>query len=311
MPVRATVAAVAGAMALSALAVPAAQAAGNGTRHPADPLKAPHTAASGRSAFSAFAGASPADSGAPYPLDVTFGSVKVNKGRPIVAGTGGHVSVPVTFKVTHGAGVDLGAEDVELDLAVYRGASFAAPDALLVGDYRPTCTDTSATVASCAGTIDVHPADRLSNADATGWKAAGYVVDWNDVDPSDDVDWTKVGYAEGDALATVRLQRLSRLTADAAPEPVKKGRTITVTGKLARANWDTDKYAGYSAQPVKLQFRKKGSSTYTTVKTVKSSTTGGLKATVTASVDGYYRFVFAGTSTTPAVSAAGDFVDVK
>jgi hypothetical protein len=62
---------------------------------------------------------------------------------------------------------------------------------------------------------------------------------------------------------------------------------------------------------VKLQFRKKSSSTYTTLKTIKSSTTGALKTTTTASVDGYYRFVFAGTGTTGAVSAAGDLVDVQ
>ena len=71
------------------------------------------------------------------------------------------------------------------------------------------------------------------------------------------------------------------------------------------------KYAGYTAQPVKLQFRKKGTSTYTTVKTIKTNSTGALKTTVKASVDGYWRYSFAGTTTTPAVKATGDFVDVK
>ncbi|MER6787545.1 hypothetical protein ABT330_23485 [Streptomyces sp. NPDC000658] len=309
MRTRATVVAVVGAMALSAVAVPAAQAAGSGSHHPVDTLKALHAALAGKRAL---AGASPADSGVPYPLDVTFGSVKVNKGLPVAAGAGGRVSVPVTFKITHGAGVNLGAEDVQLDLVLYRGASFANPVKTLIGDYAPACTDTTATVASCSGTVDIDPAVQLDNVDATDWKAAGYVIDWNDVDPrSDDVDWTKVGYTESDALATVKLQRSSRLTVDAAPEPVKKGKTLTVTGKLARANWDTGLYGGVAAQPVKLQFRKKGSSAYSTVKTVKSSSTGGLRTTVTASVDGYYRFTFAGNPTVPAVNAAGDFVDVR
>ncbi|MFI9565261.1 hypothetical protein [Streptomyces rishiriensis] len=308
MRVRATVVAVSGAMALSALAVPVAQAAGSGSHHRVDTLKALHAAASGGSAF---AGARPA-AGAPYRLDARFGSVRVNKGRPIVAGAGGKVTVPVTFRITHGAGVDLAAEDVELDLVLYRGASFAHPDHVLIGDFRPTCGNASATVASCTGTIDVSPSVELDDADATVWKAAGYVTDWNDVDPgSDDVDWTKVGYAEGDALAAVRLQRFAKLTVDAAPEPVKKGRTLTVTGALTRADWDRDKYAGYSAQPVQLQFRKKGSSAYSTVKTVRTGSTGALKTTVKASVDGYYRFAFAGDATTAAVSAAGDFVDVR
>ena len=47
------------------------------------------------------------------------------------------------------------------------------------------------------------------------------------------------------------------------------------------------------------------------MKTIKTNSTGDLKTTVKASVDGYFRYSFAGTSTTPAVNAAGDFVDVK
>ena len=62
---------------------------------------------------------------------------------------------------------------------------------------------------------------------------------------------------------------------------------------------------------MKLQFRKAGSSTYTTVKTIKTNSTGNLSTTVKASVDGYFRYSFAGTSTTPAVNAAGDYVDVR
>lgn len=110
---------------------------------------------------------------------------------------------------------------------------------------------------------------------------------------------------------TTRLQRQSRLTANAGPEPVAKGGTLTVTGKLSRANWDTLDHRGYSGQPVQLQFRKAGTSTYTTVKTVTTSSTGTLSTTAPAAEDGYWRWSFAGTSTTPAVRAAGDFVDVQ
>jgi hypothetical protein len=111
--------------------------------------------------------------------------------------------------------------------------------------------------------------------------------------------------------ASFKLQRLSKLTVNAAPEPVKKGRTITVTGALTRADWQTGTYTGYVGQPVKLQFKKKGASAYTTVKTIKTTTGGALKTTVTASVDGTFRYSFAGTTTTPAVSATGDYVDVQ
>ncbi|MEV1062361.1 hypothetical protein [Streptomyces sp. NPDC050263] len=304
---RATVVAVTGAVVLSAFAVPAAQATGSDTRNPIDTLKALHAASSGKSAY---VGETTAVTGTPYALDAKFTDVKVNNGKPIVAGTTGKVSVPVAFKVTHGAGVDVTADDTELDLFIYRG-SFADPANFLLGDDWPSCTNTTATVATCKGTIDVRPSEELYNADATAWKVGGYVVDFNDQLGADDVDLTKVGYVESGALGTVKLQRLAKMTVNAAPEPVKKGKTLTVTGKLSRANWDTGVYSGYSTQSVKLQFKKKGSTVYTTLKTVKTSSTGALKTTVKAGVDGTYRYLFAGTSTTPAASSSGDFVDVK
>ncbi len=48
-----------------------------------------------------------------------------------------------------------------------------------------------------------------------------------------------------------------------------------------------------------------------TVKNIKTDGVGNLKTTYKASVDGYWRYSFAGTLTTPAVTTAGDFVDVK
>ncbi|MCG7210481.1 MULTISPECIES: hypothetical protein [Streptomyces] len=311
MRIRATVAAVSGALALSALAVPAAQASGGSSYSPADLAKvaaAAQQAASGRAAYTA---STADDTGEPYTLDLSFSNVKVNKGKPIVAGTTTHVKAPVTYTVTHAADVDIHADDFLMDVEIYRG-SYSDPVNILAGDDWPSCTDTSATTASCKGTIDVYANEDLSNADATSWKAIGYAIALNGQDPlAEDVDWTKIGYVDQDALATTRLQRLSKLTVNAAPEPVKKGKTITVTGKLSRANWDDGKYHGYANQSVRLQFRKKNSSTYTNVKGIKSSSTGTLKTTTKATVDGYYRFSFVGTATTPAVNATGDYVDVK
>ncbi|MFE9678449.1 hypothetical protein ACFYO5_30810 [Streptomyces sp. NPDC006259] len=307
MRIRATVAAVSGALALSALAVPAAGAV-EPAPGKADLFQAAHRAASGRTAFTGSTTAA-----APYALDLAFSGVKVNNGRPIVVGTTGKVTAPVSFRVTHAADIDLSAEDVEFDVLLYRG-SLTSPSNTVWGDYRPSCVDVSATVATCRSTVDIRPLEGdLLNSDATTFKALGYAFDWNDQHPysDDSVDWSKVGYAEGDALALVKLQRASRLTVDAAPEPVKKGKTLTVTGKLSRANWEDNQYHGYSTQPVKLQFRKKGSSTYTTVRTIRTTTTGTLRTTVKATVDGYFRYSFAGTSTTPAATAAGDFVDVR
>ncbi|MEU9626190.1 hypothetical protein AB0D89_05130 [Streptomyces luteogriseus] len=284
MRIRATVAAVTGALALSALAVPAAQAA---------------DAPSGEQAFSS-ATAEAATGTTASTLDVTFSNVKVNSGKNIVVGTTNMVSVPVTFTVTHAADLDTGSDNFATGPLIYHGSSLDAADNVLISDAPATCTAASTTVLTCKGVINVRPADGdLFNSDAGTWGAGALAV------TSDEAEKTQGG------LGTTKVQRYSKLTVNAGPEPVTKGKTITVTGKLSRANWDDNKYHGYTNQSVKLQFRKKDSSTYTTVKTIKSNSTGELKTTVTASTDGYFRYSFAGTTTTPAVNATGDFVDVK
>ena len=311
MRIRATVAAVSGALALSAIAIPAAQATGGHSYSHDDVQKAAQAAREAADGTSSYTG-STGEEGTPYPLDVTFSAVKVNNGKPIVVGIGNTVTVPVTFTVTHSADVDLYAADTYLDVELYRG-DYTLPDNWLVGPDWPVCTDVSATKANCKSTIEADPTwDLVGNEDATTWKADGYVLDFNDQDPmAEDIDWSQVGFAEAENLGSVKLQRYSKLTVNASPEPVKKGKTITVTGALTRANWDDFAYHGYTGQSVKLQFRKAGSSTYTTVKTIKSSSTGSLKTTVTAASDGYWRYSFAGTSTTPAVNATGDYLDVR
>ncbi|MFF5312742.1 hypothetical protein [Streptomyces massasporeus] len=284
MHMRATVAAVAGALALSALVVPAAQAA---------------DAPSGKQAFSS-ATADAATGTTASTLDVTFSNVKVNSGKNIVVGTTNVVSVPVTFTVTHAADLDTGSDNFATGPLIYHGSSLDAADNVLISDDPATCTAASTTVLTCKGVIAVHPADGdLFNSDAGTWGAGALAV------TSDDAEKMQGG------LGTTKVQRYSKLTVNAGPEPVSKGKTITSTGKLSRANWEDNAYHGYTNQPVKLQFRKAGSSTYTTVKTVTSDQYGNVKATATAQYDGYWRFSFAGTTTTPAVNATGDYVDVR
>ncbi|MFF5013767.1 hypothetical protein [Streptomyces sp. NPDC001165] len=295
MPIRASVAVVSGALALSALAVPAAHAADGGSSYRSEIAKvfAQHT--SGEAAISA----APAPEG---DLGVSFSDFKIAK--VIKVGTTAPVSAVVSYQLTYGADVDVDADSFLSFAGIYRG-DFDDPSAGQGGDEPATCVATSATTATCKGAIDIDPTEvdpefRLRNWQAGTWHAAAVALD------------VKAGKSSTQSdLATTLVQRNSRLTVNAAPEPVKKGLTLTVTGKLSRANWETRKYAGYTDQSVKLQFRKKGSSTYTTLKTIKSNSTGDLKTTTTASVDGYYRFAFAGTSTTPAVNATGDFVDVQ
>ncbi|MFD8815118.1 hypothetical protein ACFV23_27410 [Streptomyces sp. NPDC059627] len=261
MRIRATVAAVSGALALSAFVAPAAHAADS----------APN---------------------------VTFSNMKVNKGSSMVVGTT-KASFSVTYTVTHAA--SLPASDFATGPVIYRGSSVTSPTDLFATDDPGTCTAASSTVLNCKATLTftVGGDADLDNSEAGSWSVGAVAAD-----ADSNVKW--VG-----GLGTTKVLRATKLTVNATPEPVKKGKTVTVTGSLTRASWDTHKYGAYGSQSVKLQFRKKSSSTYTTLKTIKSSSTGALKTTTTASVDGYYRYSFAGTSTSPAVSATGDYVDVQ
>ncbi|MER5278337.1 calcium-binding protein [Streptomyces sp. NPDC002809] len=216
--------------------------------------------------------------------DTAITKVTVNGGKNVVVGT----SLVKKFTVSVTAKDNSGIKGMEIDLVGPSFGSFSADSTRCSGN---TCTASFA--------IDPKVDLPYSNDIAGTW----YVDAWVDAKDGDFVWAEKSG--------TFKFQRAASQTVNAAPEPVKKGKAITVTGKLARANWDDFKYHGYTNQPVKLQFLKKGSKTYTTVKTLKTNSTGTLKTTVTASVDGYWRYSFAGTASTPAVNSTGDFVDVQ
>lgn len=252
MRIRTAAAAVTGALALSAFAVPAANA-----------VETP----------------------------ITYSNVVVNGGQPIYLGTTATKTVKVTFTVTHTNTLDYaGAE-------LYSG-TLAAPANLMFGDADATCTTVDSTTANCVQSIVADPT-LLSDTDATTWHAMAYAQD------SDDNFIGKGG------LAATKVQRASKLTADAAPEPVVKGKTITVKGTLTRASWSSGKYVGLSNQSVLLQFKASGASSYTTLKTITSGTAGALSTTTTATVDGTYRYSWAGISSTHGTASAGDAVDVQ
>ncbi|MFF1274066.1 calcium-binding protein [Streptomyces marokkonensis] len=259
MRIRATVAAVSGALALSALVVPAAHA---------DDSEG----------------------------DTKISNVSVNGGKAVVAGTTAAKKVTVTFTVTDNSGVDWAQAILYHGPTIEKSDSGAVADS---GDGRASCSKVSATKSTCKSTFTLEPGYNLVNKVAGTWKV------WA-VAAAEDAD-----FVQKDNAKSFKVQRAAKLTANASPEPVKKGRTITVTGKLTRANWDTGRYAGYTGQSVRLQYKKKGAKTYSTLKTVKTNSKGDLKTTVKASADGYFRYSFAGTSTTPAVNSTADFVDVK
>jgi hypothetical protein len=247
-----------------------------------------------RTVIRAFGG--PAAQGDEQTGTTKISNVVVGSGKPVVLTTAALQHFSAKFTATDPSGIAEGG------LYLYRG-SYGTPSGVLFDTWPATCTAQSATTSVCETTFAyITPRSSLGlNSLAGTWKVAAWA-------------WSNDGASHSDlhAAKSLLVQRDSALTANASPEPVKKGKTLTVTGKLTSANWqsDTGAYSGYGGQSVKLQFRKKGTSTYKTVKTIKSSSTGALKTTVTASTDGYWRFSFPGTTSTPAVSATGDYVNV-
>lgn len=280
MRIRATVAVLTGTLALSALAVPAAQAT--------DAPKVPN--------LTTFSQKGPADETVG---DTKITKVTVNGGKDIVVGTSAKKTVTITVTATDPSGIKDGAA------LLWHGSKFTADeiDGSMVPDEDEAadCKAVNATTGTCTIKVVADPKTNIyGNILAGKWKV------WAGAQAKDGDYVIRDTYA-----SNVSVKRAAKLTTNASPEPVKKGRTITVTGALTRANWDTAKYAGYTSQSVKLQFKKKGASTYSTVKTVKSGSKGALKTTVTASADGYFRYSFAGTSTTPSVTSVSDFIDVR
>ena len=231
------------------------------------------------------------------PSDTTFSNVVVNGGKDIVLGLTTRKTITITWTATDPDGVDASWA------YLWHGPNTDDADGNLPSYPPPgTCTvsPSDPTTSTCEVSIGVDAArDFDHNGLAGTWNVLAGAQDAND-------DWTEI-----DAAGTAQFKRYAKVTVNASPEPVKEGRTITVTGKLTRANWESGTYTGYQDRSVELQFRKKGSTTYTTLKTITSGSHGTLKTTTKARTDGYFRFRFTGTATTGPSTAAGDFVDVR
>ncbi|MDX2932023.1 hypothetical protein [Streptomyces ipomoeae] len=236
----------------------------------------------------------------------------INNGKPIVVGTSKVVEPPISFFVTLPAGYST-ADPSRYDTHpfLYRGttakkAAESAENYIGPGGY--TCYELDSKRARCEGGLYIDPkpsrGDVDSNSDATKWKIA---VALRLFKASGGLKAEEYETRSGSVL----IKRAAKVTANASPEPVAKGKKITVTGKLTRADWNTHKFGPYGGRTVTLQFRAKGTDSFKTVKKATTSSTGALKTTVTASTDGSWRWVYYGNSTTGAATSAADYVDVR
>ncbi|QWZ09727.1 hypothetical protein KRR39_08315 [Nocardioides panacis] len=121
------------------------------------------------------------------------------------------------------------------------------------------------------------------------------------------------------AKAVFSFFRGSRLTTNVSPEPVRRGATVTVKGRLTRqamapdrlSTGARDKYIAFAGEPVGLQ-RRTLSGTYNNIRTVRSNRDGYLTTKLKAlPEDRCYRWVYRGSDTTLRVTAGGDCIHVR
>lgn len=227
--------------------------------------------------------------------NIKVSNVVVNGGKPIVLGSTAKKTVKLSFTVTDNSGVKMATG------YLFHGKKIATADSAALPSKDPfTCKKVTSTKSTCSANFTFDARGNAINKVAGTWKT------WLIAQAKDN------NYVQKDNAKSFKVLRAAQLAAtNAAPEPVAKGATVTITSKLTRANWDSGVNGAFGGQSVQLQFKAKNASSYKTVKTVKSSSTGALSTTVKAGVDGSYRYVFAGVSTTASVAAAGDFIDVK
>jgi hypothetical protein len=195
--------AVSGTVALSALALPVvAQAA----ERP--------SAAAGLTSFGA-KGVQPRDSSG----STKFSHAVVNGGKDIVLGTTGTKSVTVTYTATNASGVAL------TEAFLWQGTDSSTTAGITGGlgtDDDPACTETATQgTYTCKAVFNIHPAtDMKDNGVAGTWKL--FLGAWD--------LYANASY--NDDVATAAIKKAATLTANATPEPVKKGKTITVDGQV-------------------------------------------------------------------------------
>ncbi|MEB3962007.1 calcium-binding protein [Streptomyces kunmingensis] len=292
MRIRASLAAatVSGALALTAFAVPAAQADdAPSLTEAAKPYMVDKAETQGKMSARNV-----------YDIDIT--KVTVNGGKDVVVGGTQKKQFNVYVTATNPAGIH-GVQaflwhgtDLYDDEYGYDG--FIFPDST---EPSTDCERWSDTTATCKVVLTADPKTNIYDSALNGkWNV--YAAAYEDADNG--LEWSQ--YQNHWVKRAAQIKSFN-----AAPEPVTKGKPITVTGNLSMISWTYLKYYGYGSQNVQLQFKKAGSSTYSTVKTVKTSSSGALKTTVNATVDGTWRYYYPGNSIASTATSSADYVDVR
>ncbi|UIX31479.1 hypothetical protein [Streptomyces sp. GQFP] len=245
---------------------------------------------------------------------IVVSNLVFNNGKPIVVGTSKVSETPVPFNIALPSGYTVdGIGRWRISPFLYRGnlkdvAKGTAKNSLWTIPYE--CYEQGSQRARCEGSLFINPDPYMeevdSNSDATTWKIGVYLA----LFPAGDGPVLAEEYES--RSGTVSLRRAAKLaTADATPEPVTKGKKLTLKSKLTRANWTTKKNDAYAGSTVSLQFRAKNATSFKTLKKVKTNSAGALSTSVTATTDGFFRWVYYGNTTTGTATSGQDYIDVR
>jgi hypothetical protein len=98
---------------------------------------------------------------------------------------------------------------------------------------------------------------------------------------------------------------------NASPEPIRKGRTLSVHGRLFRVNNLGTGYTSYPGKRIEVFFLAKGAKSWTYMGATKTARDGRFRKAFKAKRDGVWRAYFPGTSNFDRQKSWDDFIDVR
>ncbi|MDW4907872.1 hypothetical protein RB628_21595 [Streptomyces sp. ADMS] len=224
-------------------------------------------------------------------------NIEVNQNRDytVVVEAARKVKFPISALVHDPSGIK------SVSFSLQHGATEAEVDGRIAQVGPSRCVKVDESWSKCEAVMIADPYTNVrSNALAGAWGINIVAVDGEG------------NVTREDYMPLARIKRKTHLSlADATPEPVKKGKNLTVKARMIVASWEKHKDVPLIGHQVLLQFRQGASGPFKTLKKVRTDRNGWATATVQATVDGQYRYDFAGTSLTQARSGLADFVDVK
>jgi hypothetical protein len=205
--------------------------------------------------------------------DTRILSVVVNHGDDVVLGP----STTTTFGFSITAKDDSGIAGVD-NVGIW-GNNY--------GVLRPSAVTCKATadpaVSVCTGTASVNVKKRQIWDDQAG--------NWHVQATVHAKDGSR---AESDTAGNFQVKKESTIIITGVPARARAGDTITVDGLLEQPDWRSQSWVANAWQPIELRFQPKGSSTWQTVKTLRTSGTGTMTADVRVTESGTYQWYYPG-----------------